>query len=253
MKKEHLNLYTLDMRYVRALAAVDEKVMSVSPQEHKENRPFVGIIVVCDGKKYCVPLTSPKPKHEKMKNDLDFSKIYDGRGKLVGALNFNNMIPVSQEVISLIDPTPNAHDTPQQRAYKELLNNQWDWCNKNAEAITHKARKLYKFVTQTPEKSRNLTRRCCDFLTLEAVLERYVARKAQKQQGEAYIESLSPEQAHYLRLSEKAMQVLQQDGSIPMVVKKSEGEYLAKIALADKPSVDRLLDHAVQIARKKKQ
>lgn len=60
------------MKYIRDLSRVDDNVMSVSPQEHKENRPFVEIIVILEEKQYCIPLTSPKPKHDKMKNDLDF-------------------------------------------------------------------------------------------------------------------------------------------------------------------------------------
>ena len=71
MRKTRLHLYTLDMKYVRDLSKADDKVMSVSPQENKENRPFIGIVVIMDGKKYCIPLTSPK--HEQ-KNDLVFQK-----------------------------------------------------------------------------------------------------------------------------------------------------------------------------------
>lgn len=62
------------MKYVRDLARSDDKVMSVSPQVGKESRPFVGTVVICNQKKYCVPLTSPKPKHQTMKNDRDFSR-----------------------------------------------------------------------------------------------------------------------------------------------------------------------------------
>lgn len=164
------------MKYVRDLSKADDKVMSVSPQEHKENRPFVGILVIMDGKKYCIPLTSPKPKHEKMKNDLDFSKMYDAHNRLIGALNFNNMIPVSEEFIKQININPSKNDSPKDKIYKELLNNQLDWCNDNFDNITKKANKLYKFVTQFPEKSRNLTRRCCDFKKLEAVLEKRLAK-----------------------------------------------------------------------------
>ena len=40
MKKRRLHLYTLDVKYVRDLANADNRVMSVSPQQHKENRPF---------------------------------------------------------------------------------------------------------------------------------------------------------------------------------------------------------------------
>lgn len=177
MHRKRLKLYTLDMKYVRDLAKVDDKVMSVSPQENKENRPFVGIVVILDDKKYCIPLTSPKPKHEKMKNDIDFSKMFDKHNKLIGALNFNNMIPVSERFIKPININPSKYDSPKEKAHKELLNNQLDWCNDNIENITKKANKLYKFVTQTPEKSRNLVRRCCDFKKLEEVLAKRLAQE----------------------------------------------------------------------------
>ncbi len=44
MKQEKLQLYTMDMKYVRDLHKADDKVQSVSPQIHKSNRPFVGIL-----------------------------------------------------------------------------------------------------------------------------------------------------------------------------------------------------------------
>ena len=80
MEQKRLRLYKLDMKYIRDLAKKDDNVHSVSPQVGKDNRPFVGIIIVCDNKKYCIPLSSPKPKHQKMKNDIDFMKInVDGK------------------------------------------------------------------------------------------------------------------------------------------------------------------------------
>ena len=173
------------MKYVRDLARVDDKVMSVSPQENKEKRPFVGVVVILESKKYCIPLTSPKPKHKKMKNDLDFSKMYDANDKFIGALNFNNMIPVSKEFIISININPNRYDSPKDKIYKELLNNQLDWCNNNRETIERKANKLYRFITQTPEKSHNLTRRCCDFKKLEQVLERKMAREQLEEQDQS--------------------------------------------------------------------
>ena len=87
------------MKYIRNLAKADDHVMSVSPQAGKKTRPFVGIVVVCGTKEYCIPLSSPKPKHKSMKNDVDFTKIMDG-DKLIGVLNFNNMIPVAESCIT---------------------------------------------------------------------------------------------------------------------------------------------------------
>lgn len=173
MKKQGLNLYNVDMKYIRDLSKADDKVMSTSPQLHKENRPFVGIIVICGDKMYCIPFTSPKPKHLKMKNDLDFSRIINKNNEMIGALNFNNMIPVCSDVIKLIDIKPHKTDSPKDKDYKELLNNQLDWCNDNRESITRKANKLYNIVTKTPDKFKNLTRRCCDFKKLESVLEKW--------------------------------------------------------------------------------
>ena len=168
------------MKYIRDLSKADDKIMSVSPQEHKENRPFVGIIVVLENKKYCIPLTSPKEKHKKMKNDVDFSKILDKNQNIIGALNFNNMIPVSYTLITPIDITPKRSDTPNECIYKTPLNNQLDWCNDNYDNITKKANKLYEFVTKTPEKSYNLVSRCCDFQKLEKILEKWLEKEFQR-------------------------------------------------------------------------
>ncbi len=95
MEQKRLNLYLIAIKYIRNLAKVDDHVMSVSPQVGKETSPFVGIVIICGTKKYCVPLSSPKPKHSSMKNDVDFMKIMDGES-LIGVLNFNNMIPVDE-------------------------------------------------------------------------------------------------------------------------------------------------------------
>lgn len=98
--------------------------------------------------------------------------MFDKRNKLIGCLNFNNMLPVNDDVLFLINMKIQSGDNMQERAYKALLNDQLDWCNDNYDAITIKAEKLYKIVTETPEKMKNLTKRCCNFKKLEQVLER---------------------------------------------------------------------------------
>ena len=44
MKK--LDLYYIDLKYIRNLSHVDDNVMSISPQRGKQNRPFVGVVVL---------------------------------------------------------------------------------------------------------------------------------------------------------------------------------------------------------------
>lgn len=104
-----------------------------------------------------------------MKNDVDFTKIYDN-DKLLGVLNFNNMIPVDESVLIPLNLHIEKGDTPDVIHYKKLTEKQLNWCQQNQDAIISKANKLYKIVVFTPEKSRNLTRRCCNFRKLEEVL-----------------------------------------------------------------------------------
>lgn len=72
-----LNFYYIDLKYIRNLSCADDNVTSVSPQVGKENRPFLGIIILIGGQKYCIPLTSPKKKFENMKSQIDFTQIFD--------------------------------------------------------------------------------------------------------------------------------------------------------------------------------
>lgn len=94
MKQERLNLYLIDMKYIRDLHNVDDRVSSVSPQIGKQHRIYVGVVVLCNGRKYLIPLSHPVEKHKRMKPRADFDKIIDKRDKLIGVLNYNLMIPV---------------------------------------------------------------------------------------------------------------------------------------------------------------
>ena len=175
MQTERLNFYLVDTQYVENLTAADNRVMSVSPTEHNESRQLVGIVIEAGGKRYCVPITSAKEKHRNMKNDVDFSRILDKHGSVIGALNFNNMIPVDESLITLMDIHVYEGDENADAQRKQLMNNQLDWCNDNRETIIHKANRLYDLITKTPEKSINLARRCCDFKKLEQVLDNVLA------------------------------------------------------------------------------
>ena len=171
MKQPRLNLYLVDIKYIRNLAHADNRVMSVSPQVGKSNRPFIGVIVICNDKQYCVPLSSPKEKHKTMKNDVDFMKIFDG-DKIIAVLNFNEMIPVRSDVIMPLNMRPDKSDDAKTRHYKKMTSKQLSFCQKNQDVIVRRANRLYELVT-SEKASINLRGRCCDFTRLESVLSRY--------------------------------------------------------------------------------
>lgn len=177
MKQKSLNLYDVDLRYNSELQKVDDNVMSISPQKDKETRKFVGIVIIMNDKQYCIPLTSgTKPKFNK-KSQKDFIKIphptkknENGAPKTIGVLNLNNMIPVSDSVITKVDISTRPY---YDKGYTNLLVNELNWCRENYSTIVNKAEKLYEQITQFPNKDIGLTKRCCNFKKLEEVLENW--------------------------------------------------------------------------------
>lgn len=138
MKQEKLNLYRIDMKYIRNLHNVDDRVSSVSPQIGKQHRIYVGTVVVCNEHKYLIPLSHPVEKHKKMSPRADFDKIIDKKGKLLGVLNYNLMIPVEDKQLVKINLKEDKRDTIAEKHYKQLCIDELKWCRKNAEIIINK-------------------------------------------------------------------------------------------------------------------
>lgn len=102
---KRLILYNVNIKYIRNLHKVDNNVPSVSPQIGKQDRPFLGIIILINNSKFCIPLTSnSKKKHknfEAMRENITFRKIRDKNGKLsIKLKNYKNTRPAEQNVHS---------------------------------------------------------------------------------------------------------------------------------------------------------
>lgn len=95
--KEELKLVVVDFEYCNYLRKFDKRV----PYNFTNKiRPFVGVLFEINGCTYFAPLSSPKPKHLKMKNTIDFLRLDNGE---LGAINFNNMLPVKMKNIEFLD------------------------------------------------------------------------------------------------------------------------------------------------------
>ncbi|MCR4687033.1 MAG: type III toxin-antitoxin system ToxN/AbiQ family toxin [Lachnospiraceae bacterium] len=181
MKK--LDLYYIDLKYIRDLSRVDDNVMSISPQRGKQNRPFVGVVVLINGRNYCVPLTSPKDKFKNKRSQVDFIKIFDenrrdanGQYKLIGVLNINNMIPVNGYFIKKVDIAVKGDDKPDIVAKKRLMQKQIKWCRKHVDTIENRANKVYDMVINHPDKNQNLVKRSSKFYELEKMLDKIMKK-----------------------------------------------------------------------------
>ena len=66
----NFKLYTADVDYCIFLRKVDPCVPYIKNEDHA--RPFIGILLTVGNMDYFAPLASPKPKHQSMKNQIDF-------------------------------------------------------------------------------------------------------------------------------------------------------------------------------------
>ena len=155
-----IELVNVNTAYGEYLRSYDPIVPYLS--DRKKIRPFVGVLFKVGDINYYAPLSSPKNKFIMMKNTLDFQKIDNG---VLGAINFNNMIPVPDTEIFPVDIIKDNSDDDDTKRYKNLLIKQLNWCRQNSNLITKKAQRLYNSVTMG--SNWKLIDRCCDFKLLE--------------------------------------------------------------------------------------
>lgn len=166
----NLKIVKISPDYCDYLRKFDNKVPY--NKSEKELRPFIGILFKIDTCEYFAPLSSPKTKHLKMKNTIDFIKIKNGE---LGAVNFNNMLPVNKENYTLIDLNKETLIVSEMK-YQKLLKEQLSWLNANYSLVKNKSFKLYNLYINNnlPESVKN---RCCDFKLLEKKCIEYTLKK----------------------------------------------------------------------------
>ena len=156
----NMKIVRVNTDYCDYLRKFDSKV--AYNKKEKELRPFIGILFEIEGCEYFAPLSSPKPKHKKMKNTIDFLKIKEGE---LGAVNFNNMIPVQRNNYYIIDLNKQT-ETLEAEKYRNLLREQLMWLNSNYIQVKDKSYKLYKLYN-SERLLENIKKRCCNFKLLE--------------------------------------------------------------------------------------
>lgn len=161
-----LKIVRVNSDYCDYLRKFDDKV-SYNKNE-KKLRPFIGILFEIDSCKYFAPLSSPKTKHKQMKNTIDFFKIKNGE---LGAVNFNNMIPVNENNYSLVDLNKKVNNIEELK-YQKLLKEQLNWLNENYDQVKNKSFKLYQLYNNG-KLPQNIKSRCCNFKLLEQKCTEY--------------------------------------------------------------------------------
>ena len=173
MKKEKLKWYIASKEYINYLKKYDNKIENI--EYNNKLKPYIGIILFINNFNYYVPISSSKDKHYKMKEDIDFIKIVR-EDRIIGILNINNMIPISDtDIIILdykkIDNYRKFDNEKEKRLYVSFLSLELKLINNKIEKIKENAIKLYNEKLIHPNS--RISKRCCDFRLLEEKCKLY--------------------------------------------------------------------------------
>lgn len=163
---KNFKIVKVDSKYCDYLRQYDNKVSYNAGT--KDLRPFIGVLFMIDKCEYFAPLSSPKPKHSKLKNTLDLIKIENGT---YGVVNFNNMIPVMDKNYVIFDLNKKTENRAENFRL-ELLRNQLRWLTANKKNVNTKSKLLYNLY-KSNKLPKNVKDRCCNFPLLEEKCREY--------------------------------------------------------------------------------
>ena len=172
MENESPILYYVDKEYLKYLHKEDYRV-SVK----FNNRPFAGIVTLVGDRKYIIPLTSQTTEERKnagknKRSSLITTFVTETSGKEISNLLYNNMIPVTEQIITAleIDPEKDTYES-----------NEIRYLRKNWETIKKKAEKIFNQRYDIESHNFNfLKKTCCDFKKLEKALDQFEIRQEEK-------------------------------------------------------------------------
>ncbi len=178
-----LTFINIDQAYLKKLHDACSEVF-YKPRGY-DKKPYVGILIREDNKKYVIPLSSAKEKHKTWKNvGKDWFLVYeiakivnmgtndiwvamegDNVKHILSVIDIKKMIPIVDGVYSQVNLNPSVSDPDDVKKYKDLLNKEYSFCLKVVSDVIKKANKLYEKQMKTGK----VVKFCCDFKALEEV------------------------------------------------------------------------------------
>lgn len=145
-------LCTVDNSYLMFLRKTDPHVPQKSP------RPYVANVIELGGFLYAIPLTSQiVPSSGKPRSNRFTSFVPNSHGKIISAMLYNNMIPVTEKNISRID----IKNEP----LNSYLIDEAAYARSQSDEIAQKATKVYLLKEKGKDDLCNII--CCNFKELE--------------------------------------------------------------------------------------
>ncbi len=186
-----LTFINIEQNYLSKLYDVCSEVYYKSSDY--DNKPYIGIMINREGRKYVIPFTSAKKKHKLWKNiDRDCFLVYEyvrqdvlGRQDIwvkdlsneneelvkhiLSVVDIKKMIPIVDGVYQRVDINASDNDSADQKKYKDLLNKEYRFCLGILDEVLRRVNKMYDKQMETGR----IAKFCCNFKVLEQVADGY--------------------------------------------------------------------------------
>ena len=174
-----MNWIVMDEDYLNYLRQFESRI-PFSDYGSNHFKPFFGKLFSHDGITYVTAISHKQPRHDKMKNSVDFRKVYiPGKragepNQFVAVINLNYMFPIRDELItylqySKIDECRTFSSEKEKSQYIDLLRQ--EMISINQMKVDEKAKKLYEIKMTHPENP--ISMRCFDYELLEGLAKKY--------------------------------------------------------------------------------
>lgn len=168
-----LKWITIDKNYTDYLRENCESRIPNTEYGSDKLKPFFGILFEVGDLVYVTQVSSYKPRHSYIKNDIDFIKVLH-KGKGICVINLNYMFPVPKRYVSVlkykyIDNYLTFKSENDKGNYIALLKMELSEINKLN--ISAKAQRLYNYVIHNPYKK--VSERCFNYKLLEKYAQSY--------------------------------------------------------------------------------
>lgn len=151
-----IKFYEIDEQYINYLSQFAPHLFHNKQSNQQHKRKYIGILLSINGYDYFAPLSSFKPKHQTMKERVDFIKVGD-----YAVINLNNMFPAAAQYCKFIDFSK-EHDLN----YQKLLQAEYRIIRVKQDKILKNAATLYEHKIKNGNTT-GLAKICNDFVLLE--------------------------------------------------------------------------------------
>ena len=171
----------VDEKYLDYLRENADSRIPLSDYGADKYKPFFGVLFEQDDLLYVTQISHAQPRHAKLKNSLDFKKIFipnkDAKkpDRFVAVVNLNYMFPIHKSLVHNlefkdIEKYRTFSSLDEKSKYIDLLSEELKAIN--SLGLEKAAQQLYSLKKTIPEH--NVAKRCLDFLELEKHAIKYV-------------------------------------------------------------------------------